>query len=472
MKRILINSSYGDELRVALVDGAKLYDFDTESPEINLLKGSIFKATVSRIETSLDAAFVNFGSERHGFLPLKDLSNEYFETHKGKKKCILEEGQEIVVQVTKEERGTKGAALSTQIGLAGRFLVLMPNSSRSGGISRRISGDERDEIKKSLDKLNIPESMSVIVRTNGLGRSTEELSLDLNYLLALWDEVCISTPNAKAPSLIYKDDKLIVRVVRDYFKEDIEEILVDDKDTYDEALKFMQAVIPDHAEKIKFYNELILFLLYQLKELVLKKTENNKHLQLDLQIRKYLLQVFGLPILKLKNQQLNDEQFLENLDIVLKRESEEYIENKSQEITYEEESIYSKNLNYKESLIMKNFHNENWDKKWTFAEKFLDPRLRFFAARHIFRNQPTELPRKVFSLLHKKISERLLSLESKNFTTIPAAMEEVDTLSFKIEDEEENFKMEEQIYQYNIYINLIEEGASINWEGCENKILD
>ena len=239
MKRILINSSYGDELRVALVDGAKLYDFDTESPEINLLKGSIFKATVSRIETSLDAAFVNFGSERHGFLPLKDLSNEYFETHKGKKKCILEEGQEIVVQVTKEERGTKGAALSTQIGLAGRFLVLMPNSSRSGGISRRISGDERDEIKKSLDKLNIPESMSVIVRTNGLGRSKEELSLDLNYLLALWDEVCISTPNAKAPSLIYKDDKLIVRVVRDYFKEDIEEILIDDKDTFDEALKFM-----------------------------------------------------------------------------------------------------------------------------------------------------------------------------------------------------------------------------------------
>ena len=266
MKRILINSSYGDELRVALVDGAKLYDFDTESPEINLLKGSIFKATVSRIETSLDAAFVNFGSERHGFLPLKDLSNEYFETHKGKKKCILEEGQEIVVQVTKEERGTKGAALSTQIGLAGRFLVLMPNSSRSGGISRRISGDERDEIKKSLDKLNIPESMSVIVRTNGLGRSTEELSLDLNYLLALWDEVCISTPNAKAPSLIYKDDKLIVRVVRDYFKEDIEEILVDDKDTYDEALKFMQAVIPDHAEKIKFYNEDIpLFNRYQIE---------------------------------------------------------------------------------------------------------------------------------------------------------------------------------------------------------------
>ena len=148
MKRILINSSYGDELRVALVDGAKLYDFDTESSDRTLLKGSIFKATVSRIESSLDAAFVNFGSERHGFLPLKDLSNEYFKKDKkGKFQCILKEGQEIVVQVTKEERGSKGAALTTQLGLAGRFLVLIPNSSRSGGISRRISGDERDQIK-------------------------------------------------------------------------------------------------------------------------------------------------------------------------------------------------------------------------------------------------------------------------------------------------------------------------------------
>ena len=156
MKRILINSSYGDELRVALVDGAKLYDFDTESPEKVLLKGSVFKATVSRIESSLDAAFVNFGSERHGFLPLKDLSSEFYKKDKkGKSICTLEEGQEIIVQVTKEERGTKGAALTTQIGLAGRFLVLIPNSSRSGGISRRISGDERDQIKSTLEKLNI-----------------------------------------------------------------------------------------------------------------------------------------------------------------------------------------------------------------------------------------------------------------------------------------------------------------------------
>ena len=267
MKRILINSSYGDELRVALVDGAKLYDFDTESPEKVLLKGSVFKATVSRIESSLDAAFINFGSERHGFLPLKDLSSEFYKKDKkGKSKCTLEEGQEIVVQVTKEERGTKGAALTTQIGLAGRFLVLIPNASRSGGISRRISGEERGQIKNILDKLNIPENMSAIVRTNGLGRSVEELSLDLAYLLALWDEINNTIPNTTSPSLIYRDDKLIVRVVRDYFKEDIEEILIDDKEIFNEAKEFIEAVIPDHSEKVKFYNEEIpLFNRYQIE---------------------------------------------------------------------------------------------------------------------------------------------------------------------------------------------------------------
>ena len=267
MKRILINSSYGDELRVALVDGAKLFDFDTESSEKTLLKGSIFKATVSRIESSLDAAFVNFGSERHGFLPLKDLSSEYYKKDKkGKYICTLEEGQEIVVQVTKEERGTKGAALTTQIGLAGRFLVLIPNSTRSGGISRRISGEEREQIKSTLDKLNIPENMSAIVRTNGLGRTVEELSLDLAYLLALWDEINNTMPNAISPSLIFRDDKLIVRVVRDYFKDDIEEILIDNKDIYNEAKEFIDAVIPDHADKVKFYDEEIpLFNRYQIE---------------------------------------------------------------------------------------------------------------------------------------------------------------------------------------------------------------
>ena len=267
MKRILINSSYGDELRVALVDGAKLYDFDTESPDKVLLKGSIFKATVSRIESSLDAAFINFGSERHGFLPLKDLSNEFYKKNsEGKNECTLKEGQEIIVQVTKEERGTKGAALTTQIGLAGRFIVLIPNSSRSGGISRRISGEERDQIKEALDSLNIPDNMSAIVRTNGIGRSSEELSLDLAYLLALWDEINKNIPEAPSPSLIYRDDKLIVRVAKDYFKDDIEEILIDDLDTFNEAKEIIDAVIPDHADKVKLYDEEIpLFNRYQIE---------------------------------------------------------------------------------------------------------------------------------------------------------------------------------------------------------------
>ena len=267
MKRILINSSFGDELRVALVDGAKLYDFDTESPDKVLLKGSIFKATVSRVESSLDAAFVNFGSERHGFLPLKDLSSDFYKKNSnGKSECTLKEGQEIIVQVTKEERGTKGAALTTQIGLAGRFIVLIPNSSRSGGISRRISGGERDQIKEALDSLNIPDNMSAIVRTNGLGRTSEELSLDLAYLLALWDEINNNIPNAKSPALIYRDDKLIVRVVKDYFKDDIEEILIDDKDTYEEAKEFIDAVLPDHSDKVMLYQEEIpLFNRYQIE---------------------------------------------------------------------------------------------------------------------------------------------------------------------------------------------------------------
>ena len=267
MKRILINSSYGDELRVALVDGAKLYDFDTESPDKVLLKGSIFKAIVSRVESSLDAAFVNFGSERHGFLPLKDLSNDFFKKNSdGKKECTLKEGQEIIVQVTKEERGTKGAALTTQIGLAGRFIVLIPNSSRSGGISRRISGEERDQIKQALDSINIPDNMSAIVRTNGLGRTAEELSLDLAYLLALWEEINKTIPEAPSPALIYRDDKLIVRVVKDYFKDDIEEILIDDKDTFIEAKEFIESVIPDHADKVKLYDEEIpLFNRYQIE---------------------------------------------------------------------------------------------------------------------------------------------------------------------------------------------------------------
>ena len=267
MKRILINCSYSDELRVALVDGAKLFDLDNEFNAQSLLKGSIFKATVSRVETSLDAAFINFGSERHGFLPLKELSNEYFtKDAEGKKKCTLKEGDEILIQVLKEERGTKGAALSNQISLAGRFIVLIPNSEKSGGVSRRISGEERDEIKNALNALKIPEGMSVIVRTAGLGRSTEELKWDLDYLMNLWNQINSTVAEAASPSLIYKDDKLILRVFRDYYRDDIEEILIDDEAVHSEALDFAKSVIPDHADKVIYYNEDIpLFNRYQIE---------------------------------------------------------------------------------------------------------------------------------------------------------------------------------------------------------------
>ena len=267
MKRILINCSYSDELRVALVDGAKLFDLDNEFNNQSLYKGSIFKATVSRVETSLDAAFVNFGSERHGFLPLKELSSEYFiKDSEGKRKCSLKEGDEILIQVLKEERGTKGAALSNQISLAGRFIVLIPNSEKSGGVSRRISGEERDEIKNALNALQIPDGMSVIVRTAGLGRSTDELKWDLDYLMNLWEQIKSSVTDAPSPSLIYKDDKLILRVFRDYFRDDIKEILIDDESVHAEALDFARSVIPDHADKVIFYNEeMPLFNRYQIE---------------------------------------------------------------------------------------------------------------------------------------------------------------------------------------------------------------
>ena len=267
MKRILINKSLTDELRIALVDGARLFDLDSETNEIKILKGSIFKAKVSRVETSLDAAFVFYGAERHGFLPLKELTDDFYEKDdEGKRVCNLKENDEIIVQVLKEERGTKGAALSAQLSLAGRFLVLIPNSSRGGGVSRRISGDERDQVKNIIKQLAIPEGMSVIVRTAGLGRNIEELNWDLDYLLSMWSQIDKSTKDVDSPSLIYSDDKLILRVFRDYYREDIEEILIDDKDVYEEALKFAQSVIPDHANKLKFYDEEIpLFNRYQVE---------------------------------------------------------------------------------------------------------------------------------------------------------------------------------------------------------------
>ena len=267
MKRILINSSYNDELRVALVDGAKLFDLDTEVTDRVLYKGSIFKATVSRIEQSLNAAFVDFGSARHGFLPLRELSRKFYKKNsQGKSECTLKEGQEILVQINKEERGTKGATLSTQISIAGRFMVLIANSDKSGGISRRITGDERDDLKNQISKLDIPEGMSVIIRTAGIDRSFEELQNDLSYLISLWDDVNATQASADSPQLIYKDDKLIVRVFRDIFRDDIEEILVDDKSVFEEAKNFAELVIPDQKDKVKLYDEEIpLFNRYQIE---------------------------------------------------------------------------------------------------------------------------------------------------------------------------------------------------------------
>ena len=267
MKRILINSSYNDELRVALVDGAKLFDLDTEVTDRVLYKGSIFKATVSRIEQSLNAAFVDFGSTRHGFLPLKELSRNFYKKNShGKLECMLKEGQEILVQINKEERGTKGATLSTQISIAGRFMVLIANSDKSGGISRRITGDEREDLKNLISKLDIPDSMSVIIRTAGIGRSFEALQNDLNYLISLWDDINATQASADSPQLIYKDDKLIVRVFRDIFRDDIEEILVDDKSVFEEAKNFAELVIPDQEHKVKLYDEEIpLFNRYQIE---------------------------------------------------------------------------------------------------------------------------------------------------------------------------------------------------------------
>lgn len=262
-----MNCSFNDELRIALIEGSRLYDLDSDSDSKSLLKGSIFKAKVSRIESSLDAAFVDFGSERHGFLPLKELTESFFsKDHSGKKSCNLKDGDEIIVQVLKEERGTKGAALSTQLSLAGRFLVLIPNSEKAGGVSRRISGDERDQVKSTIHDLNIPDGMSVIVRTAGLGRSKQELQWDLNYLISLWEEISKNFGNTTCPTLIYKDDNILLRVFRDYYREDIEEILIDNKNVYEEALAFAEAVIPDHAQKVKFYEEEIpLFNRYQVE---------------------------------------------------------------------------------------------------------------------------------------------------------------------------------------------------------------
>ena len=270
MKRMLINATQAEEVRVALVDGQRIYDLDIENRGREQKKSSIYKARITRVEPSLEAAFVEFGSERHGFLPLKEISRAYF-TKKGAEgkrsiQDLIEEGQELIVQVDKEERGTKGAALSTFVSLAGRYLVLMPNNPRAGGISRRIEGDDRDLLRDALSQLNLAEGMGVIVRTAGIGRSPEELQSDCDYLVQLWEAIQKAAEEEKAPALLYQENNVILRAIRDNLRTDIGEVLIDQKEAYDEAHAFIDQVMPNFKDRIKFYNDNVpLFSRYQIE---------------------------------------------------------------------------------------------------------------------------------------------------------------------------------------------------------------
>ena len=269
MKRMLINATQPEELRVALVDGQRLFDLDIESGAREQKKANIYKGKITRVEPSLEAAFVDFGADRHGFLPLKEISREYFKkSPEGRVniKDVLSEGQEVIVQVEKEERGNKGAALTTFISLAGRYLVLMPNNPRAGGISRRIEGEERNELREALNGLNIPADMGLIVRTAGLGRSSEEMQWDLDYLLQLWTAVKEASADRPAPFLIYQESNVIIRAIRDYLRQDIGEVLIDSVEAQDEALSFIQQVMPQYASKIKLYEDSVpLFNRFQIE---------------------------------------------------------------------------------------------------------------------------------------------------------------------------------------------------------------
>ena len=271
MKRMLINASHTEEVRVAMVDGQKLYDLDIENRTREQKKANIYKGKITRVEPSLEAAFVDYGADRHGFLPLKEISREYF---KGKSsdggrvniKDAIREGQEIFVQVEKEERGSKGAALTTFISLAGRYLVLMPNNPRAGGISRRIEGEERADLREAMRGLDIPEGMGAIVRTAGIGRATEELQWDLDYLLQLWNTIEAEAEGAKAPHFLFQESNVIVRAIRDYLRQDVGEVIVDSQDAYNLAAAFIGTVMPDFTNKVKFYQEQIpLFNRYQIE---------------------------------------------------------------------------------------------------------------------------------------------------------------------------------------------------------------
>lgn len=276
MKRMLINATQEEELRVALVDGQKLYDLDIEGLGHEQKKSNIYKGRITSVEPSLEAAFVDFGSPRHGFLPLKEVSKEYFPaghpTLEGSFerlhiKDILKEGQEIMVQVEKEERGTKGAALTTFITLAGSYLVLMPNNPQAGGISRRIEGEDRDELRDSLNKVQIPENMGLIVRTAGVGKSAEELQWDLNVLLKQWDAIQKAYRERSAPFLIYQESDIVTRAIRDYLRLDISEIIVEGQNAYEKAKHYIDQVRPDFSNRLKVYQDSIpLFSRYQIEQ--------------------------------------------------------------------------------------------------------------------------------------------------------------------------------------------------------------
>ncbi|GMQ47091.1 ribonuclease E [Vibrio sp. 10N] len=271
MKRMLINATQKEELRVALVDGQKLFDLDIESPGHESKKANIYKGRITRVEPSLEAAFVDYGAERHGFLPLKEIAKEYFPegyTYQGRPsiKDVLSEGQEVIVQVEKEERGSKGAALTTYISLAGSYLVLMPNNPRAGGISRRIEGEERTELKAALSTLELPQGMGLIVRTAGVGKSAEELEWDLRFLLNNWENIKGAADQNPAPFLIHQESNVIVRALRDYLRRDIGEILIDSNTIYERARQHIQLVRPDFVNRVKKYdNEVPLFSHYQIE---------------------------------------------------------------------------------------------------------------------------------------------------------------------------------------------------------------
>ena len=259
MKRMLINATQAEERRLAIVDGQKLLDYEIEIEGREQRKGNIYKAVVTRVEPSLEACFVDYGEERHGFLPFKEISRQYFAegvpVSQARINDVIREGQELLVQVEKEERGNKGAALTTFISLAGRYVVLMPNNPRGGGVSRRIEGDDRAELKEAMDQLEYPKGMSIIARTAGIGRSAPELQWDLNYLLKLWSAIDGATQGGKGAFLIYQESSLVIRAIRDYFNSDIGDILIDTDDIYEQAQQFMSHVMPEFAPRVKRYRD-------------------------------------------------------------------------------------------------------------------------------------------------------------------------------------------------------------------------